>query len=375
MALPPYGFVKEKTGKGVTNYTVHPQMGEVVKRIFDMYLDGKGYKLIAMTLTNEGVMPPQLAIDRVHGIFSIDKKYSDKWYGDSVRKMLKNEAYYGTLVNRKSVRNVINKRNAMTVPAEDRIYHDDFYPPIITKETFDRVQRETVNRTKNNYSIGSSGTQHSFSGMLKCAECGCNLVYKSNAYVCSTYHKFGKEQCTTHKIREDQLIDFVTDKLKILFENTLINYEKIDAEAKKVQNSFLSYNGTIISLKEKLLKLESKMEMTLNEKFEGRISEDMANRLIEKTQREYASVKEQIKEIEILKNDIGIDNKDLIKSSDILKMTLENKELTRSILGLIIDRIEVSQDKVEQQVGKRYPVNVKVVWRTPFLCNEEICPK
>jgi len=374
VALPPYGFIKEKKSDGSTMYSIHPEMGETVLRIYEMYLDGMGYKAIAVKLTRDKIPTPQNSIDKAHNVFKPDKAHGEIWYGDSVRKMLENEAYYGTLVNRKSIRNVINKRCGKEVPKEERFYHENFFPAIITKEMFDRVQRERANRNDNNYRVGISGIQHPFTGILKCAECGSNLVFKTNSYVCATYHKFGKDQCTTHRVNESQLNEIVMDEMKRLFDNALINHEKLDAEIKRAKKSFTSYNSSIAAHKEKLLKVETKMERILDEKFEGRMSEELVNKMIEKAQQEYNNINEQIKQLEDLKAESGIDIKDLSKSTEILKLAIESDELSRNVINLVIDRIEVSQEKIEQQSGKRYKVDLKIVWRTPFLYNEGLCP-
>ena len=65
-------------------------------------------------------------------------------------------------------------------------------------------------------------TPNLFSGMVFCADCGGTLVFHrahtmkeiQNNFMCSTYKKRGKEECSAHYIREIQLKTIVLDDLK-----------------------------------------------------------------------------------------------------------------------------------------------------------------
>ena len=64
--------------------------------------------------------------------------------------------------------------------------------------------------------------QNMFSGLVYCAGCGGTMVLHrahtmdavKNNFMCSTYKKRGKEKCTCHYIRENQLAEIILDDLR-----------------------------------------------------------------------------------------------------------------------------------------------------------------
>lgn len=65
-------------------------------------------------------------------------------------------------------------------------------------------------------------TPNSYSGLVFCADCGKPLVLhrahtmaeRKNNFKCSTYKKFGKEECTSHYLKQSQLEKVILDDLK-----------------------------------------------------------------------------------------------------------------------------------------------------------------
>jgi site-specific DNA recombinase len=95
----PYGYTVED-GKLLVSDDGTP---EVVKMIFNMYLEGNGFDAIARKLYNEGVKTPSQVAGK--------KNQTSLWHGSSVRKILENPHYTGNLVqNRSSTISVTNKR-------------------------------------------------------------------------------------------------------------------------------------------------------------------------------------------------------------------------------------------------------------------------
>lgn len=108
-----YGYDKDENGDLVIN----KEQAEVVKLIFDLYLGGLG---IVKELKDRNIKSPT---------------GKDNWPKRSVEKMLSNEKYIGI-----SAVNVGGK--------ECQIYKlNNSHPSIISKEMFDSVQEEKIQRS------------------------------------------------------------------------------------------------------------------------------------------------------------------------------------------------------------------------------------
>ena len=123
-----YGYDKDENGDLIIN----KEQAEVVKLIFDLYLDGKSILGIVEELKDRNIKSPT---------------GKDDWPKRSVEKMLSNEKYIGV-----SVVNVGGK--------EGQIYKlNNSHPSIITKEIFDTVQEEK--RKRSNMVTDENGTHRS----------------------------------------------------------------------------------------------------------------------------------------------------------------------------------------------------------------------
>lgn len=84
-----------------------------------------------------------------------------------------------------------------------------------------------------------------FSGLVFCEDCDGTLVLHrahtmestKNNFMCSTYKKRGKEECTSHYIRESQLTAIILDDLKRVT-HFARQQEKLFAEHINQRNSF-----------------------------------------------------------------------------------------------------------------------------------------
>ena len=219
---PPFGYFKDKNTNQVE---IVPEAAETIHLIFASYLSGMGLKAIARMLNEEKRKTPaqmQMALlgkrmpERLET--EIKKKYL--WDGTMVGRLLKDEAYTGTLICHKSERNKINKTFRFTDAAE-QFRHENYLPPIITREMWEQVQELMNMRKKDNVRAGEGQTIHRYSGLIACGDCGRAFIGKriklKNSqrveYVCSTHHRFGEEHCSAHTLREEYLDELIWAEL------------------------------------------------------------------------------------------------------------------------------------------------------------------
>ena len=228
---PPFGYFKDKNTKQVV---IVPEAAETIHLIFSSYLDGKGVKAIAAMLNENGNKTPALMQKHLTGKRlpekqeRIIKKYL--WDATMVSRILQDESYTGTLICHKSERNKINKTNRATSP-DEQFRHENYLPPIITREMWEQVQELMNMRKKDNVRAGEHNTIHRYSGLVICGDCGRAFTAKSIKnkhstrveYWCSTYLRYGKEHCGSHALREEYLDEIIRTELIA----TKVQYQQI----------------------------------------------------------------------------------------------------------------------------------------------------
>ncbi len=183
--------------------TVIPEQAEIVKRIFQMYLEGMGITLIAKVLNNEG-------IPAAHG---------GLWKHMSVIQILGNINYTGNLLLQKTyTENHLTKRVLKNKGELPMYYVEDDHEPIITLETFNAVTAERHRR--HDYYVGNGNGKHKnypFTGMLVCEKCGKTYRHKVTCgramWICSTYNTLGKNYCASKQIPEAPLYTAINDAM------------------------------------------------------------------------------------------------------------------------------------------------------------------
>lgn len=191
------GYDKDEYGDLVIN----SKEAEVVRRIFNEYLSGKGSFTIAKELNAEGV--PTIGGARWHDTTILDILKNEKYKGDAILQ----KYYTPDHLKKCSVRN-----NGVI----DSYYIEDDHSAIISREMWEQVQEEIKRRAEAKGNTAGDtdkyGKRYPFTGMLYCSKCGSTLrrrtwnskhSCKKIVWQCSNYIKNGKDACTGTSIDDD----------------------------------------------------------------------------------------------------------------------------------------------------------------------------
>lgn len=123
------GYDKDKYGDLVINRS----QAEIVERIFNDCVNGKGAFVTAKELQNEGV--PTIA--------------GGKWNTSTILTILKNKKYKGDAKLQKTYhKDHLSKKKCINNGEVDSYYIEDNHSPIVTKEVWDEAQRQIHSRVK-----------------------------------------------------------------------------------------------------------------------------------------------------------------------------------------------------------------------------------
>ena len=215
------------------SFVIKPEEAAVVRRIFQMYLDGMGSVKIMKLLMAEGVPAP------LGGL----------WNASVVMEMLKNEKYVGDLLLQKFyTNNHVEKKLFHNRGELPQYYVGDDHEAIIDRKTFDAVQREIALRTARrkaakgtakNAELDASAEEPPMmpsenkrrevlplTDRIYCGICGKKYRYKvtrlgtpyaAPVWLCSTFNYRGKAYCASKQIPEDILKELIHSVLSTVY--------------------------------------------------------------------------------------------------------------------------------------------------------------
>ena len=380
---PPFGYFKDKNTNQVV---IVPEAAETIRLIYSSYISGMGFKAIAKMLNEQKrKTPAQMQLELLGKRMPRDqerilKKYL--WDATMVSRILQEEAYTGTLICHKSERNKINKTFRYTRP-EEQFRHENYLPAIIAKDLWDEVQYLLEERKKQNIRAAPDQRIHRYSGLLLCGDCGRSFIGKriklksgdKVEYICSTYHRYGKEHCPDHAIREEFLDAVITQELL----KTKQQYEKLWSKMASVIEQWLPQtDSTVLQIKkqrERIDLLEEEVETILMERIRDKANAERYDRMIAKREEQIAQAKKRIAELENLGQVIRSRQAKLKKDISLIDQILEDGQLTEAHLLLLIEKIIVfeTEDGLHLEIKVKAPFqNHTDTYENGVLTNSEL---
>ena len=265
------------------------------------------------------------------------------WENKTIKNILKNEIYIGVTVQNKRSRINYKNRKLRPNPKEQWNIVENTHEPIIDKKTFDMVQRIL---TTQSYNRNEKKHQFLLDGLLVCYECKHKIGVRARKngrldMICNNYRRNSKlGLCTSHGFNYEQLEKIVLEYIKKLFLE--IDSKKIEMN---IKNNISKYDYGKISQK---LEIEIKLindniDKMYVDKLNGKISEEMYERLFNKFKNE---IKQKEEEYIELKNEQENNSDDDIENiKKLVNDFLELEKPTPETMKVLINRIEIHQDK------------------------------
>ncbi|MEG1846719.1 MAG: recombinase family protein, partial [Oscillospiraceae bacterium] len=145
----PYGYII--TNPKTMEFKIDETAASVVKKVFELYNSGWGYKKIANYLTDEHILTPRMAEKMRKESEGLETKIKAKaqWSIVTIQGMLENDFYIGTLRQGKYARKKINGSD-VKVDEIDHIVFENNHEPIIDFRTFAITAQQLKKRSTTN---------------------------------------------------------------------------------------------------------------------------------------------------------------------------------------------------------------------------------
>ena len=361
---PPYGYQKDPADK--KKWIVDEEAAEIVKRIFNLCIAGKGPMQIAKLLTAERVLTAKAHYAQRDGKPLPEKPY--KWSPKSVAGILERPEYTGCTVNFKTYSKSHKlKKRLHNAPENQRIFPNT-QPAIIDEQVFERVQELRENKRR---PAKQAERQGLFSGLLYCADCGSklhfatgkNMTPQQDCYRCSRY-KSNTGDCTMHFIREETLKLFVLQRIfdvtALFFDDAMAfeeaakkqRFQEVEKEAKKRKRE-------IAQAEKRIAELDRIFKRIYEDDINGAISHERFLKLSVDYEAEQNELTKQVKTWREAVETFEQDQADFASFAAIVRKYVGIRELTPTIVNEFVKKIIVHAP--DKSSGHRRQ-KIELVW-------------
>ena len=330
---PPLGYAvaEDKT------YIINNDTAPIVRLIFSMYANNKGYSDIINKLNSEGY-----------------KTQTGRAFGkNSLHEILKNEKYRGIYIFNRSAKKVGEKRNNhASKKEEDIIRIKDGMPKIINDETWGRV-KQRMNENKK----GSSSAKENYllSGLVFCGKCK-GAMTGTRKYAGRNKTLYVSYECSTRKRTKECDMkaisrDFIEGKVIEHLEKNIFDPKAIDKVVYKIleytKGQSQEIDKDLKNFNAQLTGIETEINNIVNAIAAGMFHPSMKEKMDVLEERK-AALTIKIEGAK-LQNDMHSPSKEMIKDYILKDKDIKNKSIEeqKRILNAYVQKVTIFENTID----------------------------
>ncbi|MET3618206.1 DNA invertase Pin-like site-specific DNA recombinase [Peptoniphilus olsenii] len=361
---PPYGYIKDEKDKD--KWIVDEKAAEIVRRIFNLTMQGNGPYRIAKILEAEKIDIPAYHQQKLgYGLHqSKNFEHPYRWCSSTIASILKKKEYLGHTVNFKTRKHFKDKKSKY-VSEDNWLIFENTHEAIIDQETFDNVQRIRGNVKR--YPDGW-GEYHPLTGLMYCADCGSKMYvhrtsnYKNIPYYnCSAYTKVpcGTLCPSAHRIKAEAVLNLIQETLKDIkkyldedneafirsIQNEMEEKEKVEIEKKKIR---------ISESQNRLQELERLMCRIYEDMILNKIPNNRYEILNNQYETEQLTLSKEIKDLELVISRYEMETDKARKFISLISRYENFDNLTNTMINEFVKKIIIHErDRKGSQTSKQ----------------------
>ncbi|WP_317853749.1 recombinase family protein [Chakrabartyella piscis] len=371
LGKPPYGYMKDENDP--KQIIPNPETASIVQYIFNLCLEGRGPNQIARQLSEEEILNPSNYNYQKTGAKTnqLDTTRPYRWRGNSIVNILDDETYIGNTVSMQHTTASYKNKKQIIRPENEWLRFENTHQAIIKKEVWDIAQQLRQSKKR---SVKEMDTPNPYSGLIFCADCGKMLnlhrahtmAESKNNFMCSTYKRYGKEECSSHYLRQTILDKIILDDIK-----RVTHFARQDEAlfTKHINEKNTVETRATINKLQKELDIMTKRDIELTVLFKrlyednvlGRIPDEHYRTLSEEYTAEQKSLRINIpkakEDIEKQKNSLTNVDRFIEKAKKYTDLT----ELTPEILHLFVEKIVVGEKA--EKYSRTAPQDIWIYYR------------
>lgn len=351
LSQPPYGYIKNPDDSRF--WVIDPEAADVVRRIYDMALEGYGLAEIANALGVDGIVNPTYYW-RSKGVNRSGSKSTlepTKWGHTTIKKILTLQEYCGDVINFKSYSKSYKMKRRIENPEENRAIFLNVHEPIIDRDTWEKVQTMQKGTRRKKPTVTQEPSV--FSGRLKCPECGGNLNFHFNQknhdikYFSCQNHNSGLRKCSaTHYIRLDfleQVVLYEVNRLAAFANEYEHDFVKtmLGRSAKVAENDRARKQRELNALLTRDKELDMLFERLYEDNVAGKIDDARFARMSKRYEQEQGEISAKIKALRLELKKAEGQQMDMEDYLQMVRRYTHVTKITQRMVSELIDHIDV----------------------------------
>ena len=359
---PPMGLMRDPDDNG--HLIIDPETAPVIRRIYDLALDGLGNMRICKVLMEERIPITRMQTGTDCGV----NYYA--WSGSRISTILRNPFYKGAHVVCKTHQKGIRSNTYNIIPREQREVIEDCHEAIISKAEWDKVQ-QLIDRRPPIMKGNSCPYYNIFHGIVYCATCGKSMQARYEKvgrtdrdrrtgkerepidrayYICQTYNRLGKNACTSHKIEARDLYNLVLSDIQEVAAMALKDSEAFyDRLSRRMERRYIADADSLKKEYESLAQRNQEIDDTFislyADKAKGILTEKRFLKLTDAMEKEQEDNQSRMQEIAALISEGEHSEGDVERFMGEIRCYAAITELDETVLNRLINRILIGEPK------------------------------
>ena len=355
----PYGYRRDPEDKN--HLLIDEEAAKVVRRIYQMVIDGMGSQAIANQLTADNVLIPSAYLEQSEHGESRNHSYHDpcRWNCTAVSYILDKQEYMGHTVLGKTICENFKTKKRRKARPDELIIFENTHEPIIDAETWHLVQK-LRRRTRRKLANGSYS--HRLSGLVYCADCGKRLSYSSpqsqhrpdgktydadSSFRCPTYKSMYGE-CTMHYIKSSTLDKLVDEAVRKIARYVLRNEQAFLEQVRVLTSADQKHTQSedkkeLVNIKKRIAELDNYIKRLYEGNASGKIPDRQFEKLMAQYDSEQQELEERVKEIEVNIHEIQQESENGQQFVRLVQKYRDLTEIDQTALNEFIDKVVVHE--------------------------------
>ena len=351
----PYGYLRSPEDK--QKLIIDEEPAAVVRRIYQMVIEGKGVTAIADILTAEKVLIPSAYAKKYCPENDHSRGFTNPylWSATAVSYILEKQEYMGHTVLGKTISVSYKTKKRRKAEPDELMIFKNTHPAIVDEETWHLAQKLRKTVRKPSY----DRPPHPLTGLVYCAGCGHKMTHRQpsptkkkkydadDAYICGSYRQRTRN-CTMHFIKTSVLWELILTAIR-----EVSDYVRQDEQAfidKVQQTSTVQIAETQREQKRRLAEATERngeLNTLIKKLYEGNATGKIPDKHFERLLAEYDREQTALEtEIEDLQEQIDSFNEDSTKADKfiaVVRRYTDFTELTTPMLNEFIEKVVVHE--------------------------------
>ena len=380
-----YGYRKDPNDRN--KWLVDETAAPIVKRIFQMTIDGKGPFQIAKIFRNEQIIRPSCHYARLNDCVTVKTEQNIYgWKDTTITSIIRKLEYTGSTVNFRTYKTSFKTKKHKLNPQDKWEIFENTHEAIIDAQTWETAQKcRTVKRR-----APSGREPNPLTGLVYCGTCGSRMYNhrgtqysetrpSQDSYCCTKYSKYPPE-CTRHNISVKALRELILTAIRsvsgYVSEHEAKFIEKVRADAEIRQDAQAkAQNKQLAADKRRVTELDKLIQQLYEDKVAGALTEKRFAVLSKQYEAEQETLEARIAEAETELAQFNEDGMRADKFIALVRKYTSFEELTPQMLNEYVEKIVVYEaERPRGQRNQRVDIYLSYIGQFTAPGGEQVFP-